>query len=142
MISAYGLRVRDKVLPLLGGALAACVVGAVAIAADGPPLLACAAAVAFVALGYVLPPRGLARFIVQRQRKPLEVTGVAFLFAFLGIWLVWASTMALDAGTSWLRLTGWVILAWFSAMGASFVTALRHADDLRAGRTDGATRTR
>ncbi|WP_344231488.1 hypothetical protein [Kribbella hippodromi] len=127
---------RVKVLALLGGALAACVMGGVAIAADGPPLLACAAAATFVALGSVLPPRGLGRFIVRRQRKPLDVTGVAFLFAFLGVWLVWASTMALDAGTSWLRFTGWVVLAWFSATGAGFVAALRHAEALRASHTD------
>ncbi|WP_329000872.1 hypothetical protein OHA18_41385 [Kribbella sp. NBC_00709] len=127
---------REKVLSLLGGALVTCMVGGFAIAMDGPPLLACAAAAAFVALGSVLPARGLARLIVQRQRKPLDVAGVAFLFAFLGVWLVWASTMALDASTSWLRFTGWVVLAWFSAMGASFVAALRHADDLRAVRTD------
>ncbi|WP_141855714.1 hypothetical protein [Kribbella jejuensis] len=128
---------RDKVLALLGGALVACVVGGVAIASDAPPVLACAAAVALVALGPVLPPRGLARFIVRRQRKPLEVTRVAFLFAFIGIRLVWASTKALDASTSWLRFTGWVALTWFGTMGASFVAALRQAAALRVGRTDG-----
>ena len=133
-ISAYGRRVSHKVVALLGGALVACVVGGVAIAADAPPLLACAAAVAFVALGSVLPPRGLARFVVRRQLS--GVTAVAFLFAFLGICLLWPSTTALDASTSWLRLTGWIVLAWFTALTASFLAALRHANSLRTSRPD------
>jgi hypothetical protein len=128
--------VKEKLLVLLGGVVLAVVVGGVAVVGDGPPILACAATVAFLALGYVLPPRGLTLFIVRRQRKPLGVAGAAALFAFLGVWLVWASTVALDATDSYTRFTGWVVLAWFTTMGASSVSALRCAESQRAGRAE------
>ena len=117
---------------LLGVVLAVGLAG-LAVVTDDPLILALAAAVAFVAVGYVMPARGLPLLIVQRQRRPLGVAGAAFLFAFLGIWLVWASTTALDATLPSLQLTGWLALVCFSLIGVIFVAALRCAEDLNAG---------
>jgi hypothetical protein len=118
---------------LLGTALAAALV-AVAVATDARPILAGAATLAFVALGYVVPARQLPLFIVRRLRKRMRVGRAAFLFAVLGICLSEAAAVALDATDSYTRFSGWVALGGFSAIGASFVAAIRRTEVMKAGR--------
>jgi hypothetical protein len=76
--------VPEKMLILLIGVVLAAGLGGLAVVGDGPPILACAATLAFVAVGNVMPARGLPLLIVRRQGKPLGVARAAFLFAFLG----------------------------------------------------------
>jgi hypothetical protein len=123
---------------LLGVVLAAGLAGA-AVVTDDPLILALAAAVAFVAVGYVMPARGLP-LIARRQPKPPGVAHIAFLFTFLGISMVWATTTALDTTDSYLRLAGWVFVALFSALGATIVAAARCAEDLTGDSVDEPTR--
>jgi hypothetical protein len=123
-------------LILLLGVVLAAGLGGLAVVGDGPPILACAATLALVAVGNVMPARGLPLLIVRRQGKPLGVARAAFLFAFLGIWLSWASTVALDAPDSYQRFAGWVALAGISSTGASIVAAIRCAEAIKAGRSE------
>jgi hypothetical protein len=121
-------------LILLVGVVLAAALVAVAVATDAGPILAGAATLAFVALGYVVPARRLPLFIVQRLRKRMGVGRAAFLFAVLGICLSEAAAVALDATDSYTRFSGWVALGGFSAIGASFVAAIRRTEAMKAGR--------
>jgi hypothetical protein len=58
------------------------------------------------------------------------------VFAFLGIALVWASTIALDTTRPSLRLVGWLALVCFSAVGATIVAVFRCAAEMSAGRVE------
>jgi apolipoprotein N-acyltransferase len=59
------------------------------------------------------------------------VARVAFVFTMLGIFMVWATTVALDFPDSFLRLAGWISLALFSVAGATIVAAVRCTEDLK-----------
>jgi dipeptide/tripeptide permease len=132
--------VSEKALVLLLGVVLAAGLAGVAVVSDDPLILALAAAVAFVAVGYGMPARRLSLFIARRQPKPPGVAPIAFLFTFLGISMVWATTTALSTTDSYLRLAGWVFVTLFSALGATIVAAHRCAEDLTGDPVDKPTR--
>jgi hypothetical protein len=128
--------VSERVLVLLLGVVVAAGLAGLAVVTDDPLILAVAAAVAFVSVGYVLPARGLPLFIVRRQPKPPGVARAAFVFTLLGIFMVWATTIALDATDSYIRLSGWIALAFISVGGATIVAAIRYAEGLKSDPID------
>jgi hypothetical protein len=128
--------VSKKVLVFLLGVVLAAGLAGVAVVTDDPLILAVAAAVAFVAVGHVMPARGLPLLLARRQPKPPGVAHTAFLFTFLGILMVWATITALDTTDSYLRLAGWMVLALFSVTGATIVAAFRCAEDLKTAPID------
>jgi hypothetical protein len=128
--------VSEKVLVLLLGVVLAAGLAGVAVVTDDPLILAVAAAVAFVSVGYAMPARGLLLLLARRQAKPLGVARTAFVFTFLGISMVWATTTALVTSEPYLRMAGWMIVALFSVAGATIVAGIRCAEDLRATPVD------
>jgi apolipoprotein N-acyltransferase len=132
--------VSEKALVLLMGVVLAAGLAGVAVVTDDPLILAVAAAVAFVAVGYVMPARGLPLVLARRQPKPPGVARTAFLFTFLGISMVWATELALDFPDSLPRLAGWIALALFNVVGATIVAAARCAEDLKGDPVDEPTR--
>jgi dipeptide/tripeptide permease len=123
--------VPEKTVVLLGGAVLAAGLAVLAVVTGDPLILAVAAAVAFVAIGHVLPTRRLSLFIARRQPKPLGTARTAFVFSLLGIFLVWASTIALDFPETLLRTAGWISVALFIVAGAVLVAAARCTEDLK-----------
>ena len=126
----------ESILAFLGGAILATGLGAVAVVGDDPLVLAVAAAVAFVSAGHVMPARGLTPLIPHRQPVRTGAARGAFVFAFLGIALVWASITALDTTLPSLRVVGWGALVCFIATGAVIVATIRCAEELAASRAE------
>ncbi|MFC0627740.1 hypothetical protein [Kribbella deserti] len=118
--------ISDKPLSLALGLVVAVAVGALAVIGEAPPILACAVAGAIIVLGYLIPVSGLPRMLARRQPKPMGFARTAFVFAFLGIWLSWASSQALEPPDPFLRLAGWIFLAVFVIVGAIVVAASRY----------------
>ncbi|MEV0291905.1 MULTISPECIES: hypothetical protein [unclassified Kribbella] len=125
-----------RILAFLGGVVLATGLGATAVTGDDPLVLAFAAAIAFVSAGHVMPARGLMPLIARRQPVRTAAASRAFVFAFLGIALVWASITALDTTLPSLRVVGWGALACFIATGAVIVATYRFAEELAAGRAE------
>jgi hypothetical protein len=123
-------------LVLLVGVVLAAGLAGLAVLTHDRLILAVAAAGAFVAVGYVMPARGLPLFIARRRPKPPAAARIAFLFTTLGIFMMWATAIALDATDSYLRLTGWLALVLFSVTGAIIVAAIRCAEDLQGDPID------
>jgi hypothetical protein len=122
--------------------LAAGVIGAVVLAVmavvDMPGYLAFGATAAFVAIGYVLPFRGLPLLLARRQREPTGAPGVAVIFTLLGIIMSLFCTTAVDGADSSIQAAGWFGVAMMTALGAITVAGLRCAESLRAAQPSGA----
>jgi hypothetical protein len=119
-------------LVLAAGLIGAVVFAVMAVLLDMAPYLALGGMAAFVAIGYVLPFRGLPLLLARRQRKPTGVPGTAVIFTVLGITMSLFSTTAIDGVDSSIQAAGWFGVTMLTAMGATIVACLRCADELKA----------
>jgi hypothetical protein len=124
---------------LVGGVIGAVVLGVMAVVLDAPAYLAFGATAVFLAIGYVLPFRGLPLYLATwqpktatRQPKAELVLGAAAIFTILGVGLTLFSTQAIEANDSVIRAAGWLAVAFVSAVGAITVAGLRCAENLNA----------
>ncbi|WP_405072069.1 hypothetical protein OG558_22555 [Kribbella sp. NBC_01510] len=127
-----------KMLVLAAAVLGAVVMAVMAVVLDMPGYLAFGATAAFVAIGYVLPFRGLPLLVARRQREPTGVPGVAVIFTVLGIIMSLFCTTAVDGADSSIQAAGWFGVAMMTALGAITVAGLRCAESLRAAQPSGA----
>ncbi|WP_344239004.1 hypothetical protein [Kribbella hippodromi] len=132
-----------KMVVLAAGVIGAVVLAAMAVALDAPAYLAFGATAAFVAIGYVLPFRGLPHYLATRQPKSATgqstateiVPRAAGAFTTLGVGLTLFSTQAIEANDSVIQAAGWFAVAFVSAAGAITVAGLRYLEHLKAART-------